>query len=252
MEFCVTTSQRMESMSDNSAARAALLENPLNILPRKLVKNVDLKSLKPFPGNPKDHDRGAILESMQANGVVDMIYVQDWPKTPKYVISGHGRRDTLLAAGIKRDDCIFVQISPEAAQRYVIAANRAAERGGWHDDLLVDALKELAESNQLMGTGYDGDDLDDLMAALTPMSLHELEQKHGAGGEDSTWPIYRLRMPHKLYEELTRAIADEEQEHDHEALSIILRNARKFKAQLAKQERASERYSTNGSSKKKK
>jgi ParB-like chromosome segregation protein Spo0J len=136
--------------------------------PQRYVEDFPLDKLKEFPGNPKDHDVGAIHESMRENGIVDVIYVQEWPKTPKYILAGHGRKKTLLAAGVTRVNCVFVQIPPDAARRYVVASNRTAEAGGWNDDLLTEYLRRQAETEQLLGTGFDGDDLDEMLRASAP------------------------------------------------------------------------------------
>lgn len=210
------------SISAGDSVTVELPKNPLNFLPRRLVKDVPLSSLREYPGNPKDHDVGAILESMQQNGIVDMIYVQEWPKTPKYILAGHGRKQTLISAGIKVADCIFVKISPAAAKRYVIASNRAAERGGWNDALLVDYLKGQSQADQLLGTGFDADDVDDLINTLTPPSLEELERKHGIATDEATWPVYRCRLPHNVYDHLVTMIKEQDEPTEWEAIERIL------------------------------
>ena len=144
------------SVEDTTEAIKAIIRN----WPKRFVEKVPLKSLVDYPGNPKDHDVGAISESMEHNGVVDPVIVQEWPKTPKYILSGHGRKKSLLALGVTHVDVIYVKIPPREAKRYVLAANRAQERGGWVPDALLSYMTSM--SDDLMGTGFDRDDIDDL------------------------------------------------------------------------------------------
>lgn len=141
-----------------------------------------LAELQPNPENPKDHDQGAIAESIATHGYVTPL-VRD--ERTGYLLAGHGRLATLqhLAArgeqppaGITRDEAGawhvpvvtgYATVSDQQARRYLIADNRTTELGGWDEQQLAELLADLAQTDEgLAGTGYDGDDLDGLLAEL--------------------------------------------------------------------------------------
>lgn len=150
-------------------------------LPRRYVKDVPLSELVDWPGNPKDHDLGAIIESIKRNGIYQGVLVQEWPKTPRYIISGHGRKKAYLQLGVTTTDVTYVKCDPKTARRILLADNRTPERGGWNQSALVDFLAETLADDTLDGTGYDGDDLDDLRKLVGGESEslgHSNETKH--------------------------------------------------------------------------
>ncbi|GAA3840876.1 hypothetical protein GCM10022226_74200 [Sphaerisporangium flaviroseum] len=66
------------------------------------------------------------------------------------------------------------------AEAYLIANNRTSERGGWLDEMLVDALGDIAGADPglLVAVGYTEEELDDLKAAL------DLDQSLGPAAPD--------------------------------------------------------------------
>lgn len=132
--------------------------------------------------NPKDHDIGEMVQSLRRFGFV-MPGLQN-AKTGRVVV-GHGRARALEelkranAAPPKRimvrpeDGEWLVPVvhgvefaTDEEAEAYLLADNKLTERGGWDMPLLLEALTDLAGGGGLAGTGFDGDDLDELTAML--------------------------------------------------------------------------------------
>jgi hypothetical protein len=111
-------------------------------VPRRYENDVPLASLVAFPGNPKDHDVGMIVESMRANGDYATLRVQDWPDTPPYILAGHGTREALEQLGVTHVDVVWLKVDPRTARRIVLVDNRAAQAGGFRDDLLSAMLRE--------------------------------------------------------------------------------------------------------------
>lgn len=146
-------------------------------LPRRWEPDVPLDSLEEFPKNPKDHDLGAIMESMKENGVFKGLLVQEWPDTPRYILAGHGTKKALIELGFTHIDCIFVECNPKIARKIVLADNRTSQLGGFRDELLLDYLRDVATDNDLAGTGYDEDDLHTLSA--------HVEGDHGEPDDDT-------------------------------------------------------------------
>jgi hypothetical protein len=135
------------------------------------------------PSNPKEHDTGAIISSIRRFGFVEAPAIDE--KTG-YCVAGHGRMEALasmMKAGEPTPDNIAqdkdghwtvpvlrgISFRDQAhVNAYLVASNRLTMLGGWDDQALVDMLSELAsEPDDLLAvTGYDGDDLDMMLAKI--------------------------------------------------------------------------------------
>ncbi len=135
--------------------------------------------------NPKDHDIGAIHESMNRFGFTSPLLMNE--ATGK-LVAGHGRVEALTQkkqfnedppANIKVDEDgdwlipIIRGVSfkdENEAQAYLLADNRLVELGGWNTNVLLEELEKLAEATDLSGTGFDQADIqqmyDDMEASI--------------------------------------------------------------------------------------
>jgi hypothetical protein len=154
--------------------------------PRR-TEYIRLAELKPNPRNVKGHDFETIDDSVKRFGVIDPIVRDD---RTGYIISGHGRRETLtrmFQAGEDAPDGVVVNEAGEwlvsvgvgwasrtdaEAMAALIALNRTTELGGWVEDSLLDLLDDLtAEGDHgLIGVGFDEDDIDDLRLRLEDLA----------------------------------------------------------------------------------
>lgn len=129
--------------------------------------------------NPKDHDIGAISESLKRAGYVEPVVIDE--RTGR-LVAGHGRVETLEAlkrdkaeapAGVRDDGGEWLvpvmrgwaSESDSQAEAYLLASNRTTELGGWNQEQLEGMLKDLASQGELEGSGYDGDDIDQMLHA---------------------------------------------------------------------------------------
>jgi DNA modification methylase len=143
---------------------------------------IPLDELKSHPQNPKDHDLGAIIQSIERAGFVDPAVLDE---RTGYLLKGHGRRDALKAMrqeGRKLPGRVrpgpngtwlmmtlrgYRSANDQDAAAYVLADNRTTLLGGFHEEKLAAMLTSLArEKDGLLGTGYDGDDVDALLERL--------------------------------------------------------------------------------------
>lgn len=132
--------------------------------------------------NPKEHDLGLIHTGINRHGFRGAVMIDE---RTKKLQAGHGRITSLRQkqdsgeappAGIRmdRDGEWLVPVlrgeewrSEADARGFVTLDNQATIAGGWNDPLLVEFLQAtLDEVGDLEGTGFDGDDLDALLAAL--------------------------------------------------------------------------------------
>ncbi|MEL7232843.1 MAG: hypothetical protein AAFV33_09475 [Chloroflexota bacterium] len=159
------------------------------------------------PENPKDHDIGAIVSSINRFGFVETPAVDE--KTG-FIVAGHGRGEALrmmmeqmlsLPARIRQaEDGMWelpvlrgITFRDRAHMNaYLIASNRSSERGGWDELRLRDMLQAIAlEDTALMeDTGYDADDLNALLAGLGEDNVpDQMRQSHMGEG------AYKQVMP---------------------------------------------------------
>lgn len=122
--------------------------------------------LHTFHRNARQGDIGAIAVSLKVNGQYRPIVVNRGTHTgrPNEVLAGN---HTLMAArelGWPTVAAVFVDVDDDQCTRIVLADNRTADLGTYDEAALVDLIRSL--DGEYAGSGYDGDDLDDLIRDL--------------------------------------------------------------------------------------
>ena len=133
-------------------------------MPRLKIETVPLTDLTEHPRNPRYGDVGAITESLETFGQYAPIVVQ---KSSGHVIAGNHRLKAARALGWKDIQIVRVDVDDATAERILVADNRMSDIASNDDPVLVELLSELAVDGRLIGTGYDGDDLDALIRELS-------------------------------------------------------------------------------------
>ena len=219
-DFCYKGAH--EPMSKRAAPSKTSPPPPASDKTSLRIEYVDLATLIRAPRNPKGHDLGALHQSLSRFGFVNPILVDD--RTGR-IVAGHGRLDALQqlkASGGKAparvhpvNDAWLVPVirgvdfeNDTEAESYLIADNRTVELGGWDDAALASLLSDLAAQDALMGTGFDGEDVDRLIAGLGDSLLGEQGQN---GANDAVRVICNvpprvwLTMPNEVKQVLTAA-----------------------------------------------
>jgi len=138
------------------------------------------------PDNPKDHDLGAIIQSLKTFGYVSpgaidevsglfveghgrtqatYMMQQQQMKIPKRIEARNGDWYLPVVRGIEFE-------TPEQVKAYLVASNRLVELGGWDELKLTDVLEVLLEAPEqaheplFPATGFDEGDLQDLRQTL--------------------------------------------------------------------------------------
>lgn len=122
-----------------------------------------ISDLTPHPKNPNLGDVGAIHTSIEANGFYGAILVQ---KSSGYILAGNHRVIAAEQAGAKQVPIMELDVDDDTALRILLADNRIAALAHNDDIQLAELLQEIAAREDLLGTGYDGDDLDQLLADI--------------------------------------------------------------------------------------
>jgi hypothetical protein len=151
-----------------------------------------IAELEPHPRNPQHGDIGAIATAIAVDGWHGAVIAQSprgRRKRPRLIAGEHRwrglaalQRDGIDLDGTHHDyealrarvilppaGYVPVQqldISDEAARRKLLADNRASALATQDAPVLIDLLQELAASNELLGSLYDGEDLDALLKSL--------------------------------------------------------------------------------------
>ena len=126
------------------------------------VHDLPLDEVALLPGNPRQGDIGAVSESMRVNGIYQPVIVNRGTHTgrPMEVIAGNHRVQAAQQLGMSTIPAVILDVDDEAAARIALADNRTSDLANYDTDALVLMLQQLPD---LTGTGYDGDDLDDLL-----------------------------------------------------------------------------------------
>jgi ParB-like chromosome segregation protein Spo0J len=119
---------------------------------------VPINDLTPYPGNARQGDVGAIAESLTTNGQFRPIVVN---RSTSEILVGNHTWQAARLLGWSEIAVTFVDVEPDEARRIVLVDNRTTDLATYDPDSLLDLLKSVA--TDLTGTGFTGDDLDDLL-----------------------------------------------------------------------------------------
>lgn len=167
------------------------------------LESVAVADLKLHPWNVNEGDIGAIHQSIEHNGFYGAVVAQ---RSTGYVLAGNHRLQAAQAAGAESVPVIWVDVDDEHALRILLADNRTTRLG--HDDpaALADLLNEILDSaGTLDGTGYTGDDLDELLADLGADDLMDVSDGDGTVEEATVLRFEDYRVP--LTERESNALA---------------------------------------------
>jgi ParB-like chromosome segregation protein Spo0J len=129
-----------------------------------VIETVGLENLVPHPRNVRQGDVGAIVESLKHHGQYRPIVVQ---RSTGNILAGNHTWRAMRELGWTEGSVTYVDVDDEEALRILLIDNRSNDLAIYDDSGLAELLKELAENSQgLEGTGFDGDDLDDLLFRL--------------------------------------------------------------------------------------
>lgn len=147
-----------------------------------------INALKPHPDNPRQGDIGAIHESITHNGFYGTIIVQ---KSTGYILAGNHRWQAAKAAGLTEIPVTYLDVNDDHARRILLADNRTNDLATYNDEALAQLLQELHDTTgTLDGTGYDGDDLDQLLSDLEHDPLATPDPAENPYTQTVNSPIY--------------------------------------------------------------
>lgn len=134
------------------------------VIPQRYEAHVPLDRLTPHPANANDGDQGLLAALLDANGFGGAVLAQE---STGLLIDGETRWRTALEKGMTGLPVIWLDVDDDQRDRLLASLNESTRRGRNDDARLVALLTGLAQTPRgLEGAAFDGDDLDELMAAL--------------------------------------------------------------------------------------
>lgn len=138
--------------------------------------NVDINSVFPYPMNARQGDIGIIAESLKENGQFRPIVVN---RLDNSILVGNHTWKAAKMLGWKEIAVTFVDVDDEAAARIVLVDNKTADLATYDHVELAEMLRSMSSFD---GTGYSGDDVDDLINDVAGWGIKE--EKGKASDED--------------------------------------------------------------------
>ena len=133
-------------------------------------ETVGIHTIRPHPRNPRKGDVDLIEESINENGFFDPIGVQ---KSTGFIIDGNHRWKAAKKLGMETVPVVWLDVDDTRAMKIMLVANKSNDLASYDDDLLNEMLSELNETGDLVGSGYDIDDLIDNSTSVSGGSLSE-------------------------------------------------------------------------------
>lgn len=128
------------------------------------IKQRPCAELRPHPANPRRGNVEVLAESLRVNGQFKPIVTT----ADGTVLAGNHTFAAAQQEGMDSLACVVLSIDPNSdeALRIMAADNRTSDLGGYDDAALTALLSQLDAAGGLEGSGYDPDDLADLLAEL--------------------------------------------------------------------------------------
>jgi len=181
-------------------------------VPPDAVRIVPIDSVRPNPRNHRIGDVGAITESLSRFGQVRPIVVRDG-----VIIAGNHTWKAAMALGWNEIAVVEFTGSEADALAYSVADNRTSDLAMNDDAALLDILRELAEADELYGTAFDGDDVDDLWRRVDPHGFAE-----AIGASTATAPTETKTQPSAILRGAVCDVIHDLNEAPHAVVTHIL------------------------------
>jgi len=144
--------------------RANFTPPTVGTLLRQRYEEVDPHTLTLHPENANQGDIGEIMTSIATTGFFGALLAQE---SSRVVCAGNHRLPAVINLGMPKVPVIFLDVDDAMALRILVSDNRLARLGFNDQDAMVILLQQIAVGpHGLEGTGYDGDDLDAMLAEI--------------------------------------------------------------------------------------
>ncbi len=136
------------------------------------VEYVAIESLERHPENPRQGDIGAISTSISENGWFGTVVAQI---STRRVLAGNHRMQAAAIAGLTSIPVFWVDCDDTQALKILLSDNRMSDLANWDEPYLADMLQVLSNQGAMAGTGFDAQDIEDILAATGETEKPERE-----------------------------------------------------------------------------
>lgn len=165
------------------------------------VVDVPINDVEPHPANPRKGDVDAIVKSIRANGFYGSIVVQ---ASTNRILAGNHRWQAAKKIGMTSIPVMFVDVDDVAARKILLADNRTSDFATYDNDELARLLKSVIADDNLIGTGFDANDLDKLLGNI----VDEPNDKRKRNLEPFHACFWLVKAPISLQGQITSALQD--------------------------------------------
>tara|TARA_Y100000593_G_scaffold14817_1_gene28547 strand:+ start:1976 stop:2584 length:609 start_codon:yes stop_codon:yes gene_type:complete len=139
-------------------------------------KKVKLDELKEYPDNPRVGDVRRIADSLMKNGQYRPLTVN---KKDNVILTGNHTYQAMQKIGWEECLVTYVDVDEDKAKKIVLVDNRLNDLAEYDQELLNKMLKELVEDNDFFGTGYDSNEVEDVLKSVDiDFSVPEVEEEN--------------------------------------------------------------------------
>ena len=132
-----------------------------------------VEALSPHPLNANSTDIDPIVESIEVNGFIQPVLVQ---QSTGYIIDGWHRYTAARSLGATQIPAIVIDVDDSTARRLLVAINRTARLGRDDPGLLRDLMDLIrADDERLLGTGWHPLQYDAFLEAIDAPYTPELD-----------------------------------------------------------------------------
>jgi len=126
------------------------------------IDSVPTQNLRPHPQNPRLGDVDALVDSLRVHGQYKPIVVS----SDMVVVAGNHTYQAAMQLGLKTMSAVLLPFPHDdpRAVKIMLVDNRSSDASRYDNQELVNLLSYLEDD--LLGTGYDQDTFDDLLALL--------------------------------------------------------------------------------------
>jgi hypothetical protein len=159
------------------------------------LRTLPIDSLKPAPYNPRvTLEPGSPGYRRLERSLAEFTLVQPivWNEQTGHVVSGHQRLKILHDKGANEIEVAVVDLPPDREKALNITLNNSQVGSDWDTKKLLDVLHELNTLPDFDATltGFDANDINDLLMAPDPMGVPDEE-----GGQEKNVVEVTLEIP---------------------------------------------------------
>jgi len=134
-------------------------------IPTESADLVNIADIQPYDRNARQGDVGAISESLRTLGQFRPIVVNR--RTNRILVGNHTWKAATML-GWTQIAVVWLDVDEDTESRIVLIDNRSADLATYDDDRLL----ALLTTTDLKGTGFSGDDIDELLADVATGRHH--------------------------------------------------------------------------------